>query len=185
VIWGSMTAPWGNWVNADWRAQPEPNAHCCPWPKRGPAGPATASSRQAARREGLRPAGTAGRGPPPIAVQSARKGIETFKRLGRDRWIVEVFQSLLLRDRRLIRQYGRKPSISKPSPTPPVPCRPTVACSMSSSEPFPTWLGGLTHRRVGALYRTKLLVGQQSTKTTALSRSSVAYVSCQHSAVHP
>jgi hypothetical protein len=38
--------------------------------------------------------------------------------------------------------------------------------------------------RVGALHSTKLLVGQLSTKTTALPRSSVAHVSC-HSAVHP
>jgi putative restriction endonuclease len=50
---------------------------------------------------------------------------------------------------------------------------------------FHPGLGKLAGGRVNALHRTKLLVGQQSTKTTALSRSSVADLSCQHSAVHP
>lgn len=40
-------------------------------------------------------------------------------------------------------------------------------------------------RCVSALHRTKLLVGQQSTKTTALPRSFVAYLSCQRQAVVP
>ncbi|WP_372472173.1 transposase [Jidongwangia harbinensis] len=44
-----------------------------------------------------------------ITVRIARKGIEASHRLGRHRWIVEACLSWLLRNRRLIRRYDRKP----------------------------------------------------------------------------
>lgn len=43
-----------------------------------------------------------------IGVRIARKGIESSKRLGRHRWIVEACLSWLLRNRRLVRRYDRK-----------------------------------------------------------------------------
>jgi transposase len=43
-----------------------------------------------------------------IAVRIARKGVESSKRLGRHRWIVEACLSWLLRNRRLVRRYDRK-----------------------------------------------------------------------------
>ena len=44
-----------------------------------------------------------------ITVRIARKGIESSQRLGRHRWIVEACLSWLLRNRRLVRRYDRKP----------------------------------------------------------------------------
>ncbi|MFD0746078.1 IS5 family transposase [Phytohabitans flavus] len=44
-----------------------------------------------------------------IKVRIARKGIESSQRLGRHRWIVEACLNWLLRNRRLVRRYDRKP----------------------------------------------------------------------------
>jgi transposase len=43
-----------------------------------------------------------------IKVRIARKGIESSKRLGRHRWIIESCLSWLMRYRRLVRRYDRK-----------------------------------------------------------------------------
>ncbi len=43
-----------------------------------------------------------------IKVRIARKGIESSKRLGRHRWIVEACLSWMMRYRRLVRRYDRK-----------------------------------------------------------------------------
>lgn len=43
-----------------------------------------------------------------IKVRIARKGVESSKRLGRHRWIVEACLSWLMRYRRLVRRYDRK-----------------------------------------------------------------------------
>lgn len=42
-----------------------------------------------------------------IGVRIARKGVESSKRLGRHRWIVESCLSWLMRNRRLVRRYER------------------------------------------------------------------------------
>jgi transposase len=42
-----------------------------------------------------------------IAVRIARKAVETSKRLGRNRWVVERTMSWLMRYRRLVRRYDR------------------------------------------------------------------------------
>ena len=44
-----------------------------------------------------------------IAVRIARRGVDTSQRLGRHRWIVESCLAWLLRNRRLVRRYHRKP----------------------------------------------------------------------------
>lgn len=43
-----------------------------------------------------------------IRHRIARKGIESSRRLGRHRWVVEACLSWLLRNRRLVRRYERK-----------------------------------------------------------------------------
>jgi hypothetical protein len=43
-----------------------------------------------------------------ILVRIARKGIDTSKRLGRHRWIIEACLSWRQRNRRLVRRYDRK-----------------------------------------------------------------------------
>ena len=43
-----------------------------------------------------------------ITVRIARKGIESSRRLGRHRWIVESCLSWLMRYRRLVRRYDRQ-----------------------------------------------------------------------------
>jgi hypothetical protein len=71
-----------------------------------------------------------------ITVRIARKGVESTQRLGRHRWIVEACLSWL-NNRRLVRCYERKATISRPSPTSPSFSSATAAGPRSPSEKPP------------------------------------------------
>lgn len=78
------------------------------------AHPAEAAGRLPGSRGRTRRAGRRQRGPATpeargIGVRAARKGIESSRRLGRHRWIIESCLSWQQHKRRLVRRYEREP----------------------------------------------------------------------------